>query len=71
MNDLMAPPNRMIRAAARVMRWLSGLVLAALVLLGLVWGALHLLIVPRIAELRPWLETAATRRLAGYTATGL
>ena len=63
MNDLMAPPNRMIRAAARVMRWLSGLVLAALVLLGLVWGALHLLIVPRIAELRPWLETAATRTL--------
>ena len=45
------------------MRGLSRLLLAALLLLGLVWGALHLVIVPRIAELRPWLESAATRAL--------
>jgi uncharacterized protein (TIGR02099 family) len=35
----------------------------AWITLGLVWGGLHFLIVPRIGELRPWLEQQATLRL--------
>jgi uncharacterized protein (TIGR02099 family) len=35
----------------------------AWITLGLVWGSLHFLIVPRIGEMRPWLEQQATRAL--------
>ncbi len=45
------------------MRWLSRLMMAALLLLALVWGTFHLIIVPRIAELRPWVESSASRAL--------
>ena len=37
--------------------------MSAWLVLAIVWAGLHFLIVPRIAELRPWLEQQATRAL--------
>ena len=63
MNDTAQPRFRLLRAYAFVVRmvwWLlSGL---ALLLLG-VWASLHFFIVPRIDDLRPALETQASRVL--------
>lgn len=44
-------------------RWALRLLLFAWFLFAAVWGALHLVIVPRIGELRPQLEAAATQAL--------
>ena len=44
-------------------RWALRLMLLAWFLFAAMWGALHLFIVPRIGELRPQLEAAATRAL--------
>ena len=46
-----------------VARWSLGLVVLAWFLCGVTWGALHWLIVPRIGEYRPWLETRASQVL--------
>ena len=46
-----------------VAAWIWWLVLAGWMALGLAWGALHFFIVPRIAELRPWLEQQASQQL--------
>jgi uncharacterized protein (TIGR02099 family) len=37
--------------------------LVAWITLGLAWGALHFLIVPRIGDFRPWLEQQASQRM--------
>ena len=55
-----APTPALIRAAAWAQR-LLWLVAAGWVLLGAVWAGLHFVIVPRIDELRPWLEQQASR----------
>ena len=62
MNDPLTPPRtlRALRAGASALWW--GLVAFWLALV-LAWGALHGWIVPRIGELRPTLETQATRVL--------
>jgi uncharacterized protein (TIGR02099 family) len=44
-------------------RWLLAVVIFAWALLGIMWGALHWVIVPRIGEFRPQLEAQATRAL--------
>ena len=44
-----------------VARWSLGLTLTAWFVFGATWAALHWLIVPRIDELRPWLEARATQ----------
>ncbi|MCX8520354.1 MAG: TIGR02099 family protein, partial [Rhodoferax sp.] len=44
-------------------RWACWLVLVAGIALGLAWGALHFLIVPRIDAFGPWLEQQASQRL--------
>ena len=44
-------------------RWALGLVVAAWLVLGVAWGALHWLIVPRIGEFRPQLEAKAAQVL--------
>lgn len=46
-----------------VVRWLLGLVALAWLMFLLAWGALHWLIVPRIAEFRPQLEAYAAQVL--------
>ncbi|MCP5263517.1 MAG: TIGR02099 family protein [Rhodoferax sp.] len=63
MNELTpaTSPTRLLRSLAFVARWLLALLLLAWLLLAASWGTLHLVIVPRIGELRPQLEAAATR----------
>ena len=63
MHEPVSIPTRWLKAlaaAARVALW--GLALVWTVIL-LVWSGLHFLIVPRIAEFRPWLEDRATQTL--------
>ena len=63
MNDsplLPSGPLKLYAAAAKGLLWLLA---AAWLLLALAWGAVHGWIVPRIGELRPSLETQATRLL--------
>ena len=69
-----APTPALLRAAAWAQR-LLWLVVAGWVLLGAMWAGLHFVIVPRIDELRPWLEQQASRavgvpvRIASVQAT--
>lgn len=56
-------PTRQIHRLASLARWSLGLVLGLWLLLASVWGVLHFLIVPRISEWRPELETLASRTL--------
>lgn len=63
MNDspsLPSGPLKLYAAAAKGLLWLLA---AAWLLLALAWGAVHGWIVPRIGELRPTLESQATRLL--------
>ena len=52
-----------LRTFAWGARWAFWILATAWITLGLVWGGLHFLIVPRIGELRPWLEQQATQRM--------
>ncbi|MCY7305307.1 MAG: TIGR02099 family protein [Rhodoferax sp.] len=63
MDDLTPAPSPLLRAYAFVARWSLRLLLTAWLLLALSWGLLHLLIVPRIGELRPYLERSASHVL--------
>ncbi len=56
-------PSKLLKTWSGLTRWLLGVVALAWLLLGLAWGALHWLIVPRIDEFRPQLEAQATRTL--------
>ncbi|MDP2817350.1 MAG: YhdP family protein [Polaromonas sp.] len=56
-------PTRRLKIAATAARIALGLVLAFWVLFGAAWAVLHGWIVPRIADFRPRLETAATQAL--------
>ena len=56
-------PSAWLRAFAWVARWAFWILATAWITLGLFWGGLHFLIVPRIGELRPWLEQQATQRM--------
>lgn len=56
-------PSPLLKTWAALARWALGLVLAGWLVLGVVWGALHWLIVPRIGEFRLQLETHASRVL--------
>ena len=63
MDDLTPVPSPLLKACAFVARWSLSLLLFAWFLFAAAWGALHLLIVPRIGELRPQLEATASRLL--------
>ena len=63
MDDLTPSPSPLLKACAFIARWSLGLMLFAWFLFAAGWGALHLLIVPRIGELRPQLEATASRLL--------
>ncbi len=56
-------PSRRMRAFASGTRWALWVLASAWITLGLLWGGLHFLIVPRIAEFRPWLEQQASQRM--------
>ena len=56
-------PSKLLRTWSSLTRWLLAAVVSAWLLLGLTWGALHWVIVPRIDEFRPQLEAWATQSL--------
>lgn len=56
-------PSLLLKAFASAARWALWLLALVWITLGLVWGSLHFLIVPRIGELRPWLEQQASSSL--------
>ena len=63
MNDLTPVPSPLLKATGAIARWSLWLLLSAWFVFAVVWGAIHLLIVPRIGDLRPRLEVAASRVL--------
>jgi uncharacterized protein (TIGR02099 family) len=63
MIDLTPAPSKRLNTLISVARWSLGLLLAAWLVFGAVWGALHWLIVPRIGEFRPQLEARASQLL--------
>lgn len=63
MTETSPPPSRLLRTVARVAQWLWALALAAGLLLGAAWAALHGWIVPRIGDYREQLQAQATRAL--------
>jgi uncharacterized protein YhdP len=63
MNASIASPTRALRAFAWWAKAALWLVLGLWAALSLTWGALHLVIVPRLDQWRPQLETLATRAL--------
>ena len=63
MNDPTPVPSPLLRATGAIARWSLWLLLSAWLLFGAIWGAIHLLIVPRIGDLRPQLEAVASRVL--------
>jgi uncharacterized protein (TIGR02099 family) len=63
MNATPPNPSRALRLFAAAARWSLWLLLAAMLLLTVAWGALHGFIVPRIGELRPALEIRAGKVL--------
>ncbi len=63
-------PSSLLKASAAVARWSLRLLVAAWVVVGLVWGGLHFLIVPRIAELRPLLEEQASKAVGAQVRIG-
>ena len=70
MTDLTPAPSPLLKAAGAIARWSLRLMLTAWLLFAAVWGALHLVIVPRIGELRPMLEAQATKLLGVPVAIG-
>ena len=58
-----AAPSRGLRLVAVFARWVWWLIMAIAVLFGATWGLLHGLIVPRIEDFRPRLESLASNSL--------
>ncbi|MFM6990393.1 MAG: YhdP family protein [Rhodoferax sp.] len=63
MTDTFSAPSRWLLAVGVAAKWALRLVAGGWLLLGLIWVALHFVIVPRIDDLRPWLEEQASRTL--------
>lgn len=63
MTDMTPNPSYLLRVGAFAVRAAFWLVASAWIALGMVWGTLHFVIVPRIAEFRPMLEQQASRTL--------
>ncbi|APW40259.1 TIGR02099 family protein [Rhodoferax koreense] len=63
MTESKPSPSRLLQLAARAAPWCLGLTVAAWLLFGLAWGALHGWIVPRIGEFRPQLEAKVSQAL--------
>lgn len=56
-------PTKLLKTWSILTRWLLAAVVLAWLVMGLAWGALHWVIVPRIGEFRPQLEARATQAL--------
>ena len=74
MKDPMPVPSPLLKAIAAIARGSLWLLLSAWLLFACIWGGVHWIIVPRIGDLRPQLEAAASRvlgvpvRIGGITA---
>jgi uncharacterized protein (TIGR02099 family) len=56
-------PSPLLRWGAFAARWAFRLMVLVWLALVLVWGGLHFMIVPRIADFRPWLQQQASAAL--------
>lgn len=63
MNELISAPSPQLRVFAVLAKWALRLLAAGWVAMGLLWCGLHFIIVPRIADFRPWAEQQATQAL--------
>jgi uncharacterized protein (TIGR02099 family) len=63
MNELNSAPSLRFRVFAVLAKWTLRVLAMGWLAIGLLWCGLHFLIVPRIAELRPWVERQATQAL--------
>jgi uncharacterized protein (TIGR02099 family) len=59
----MPAPSSLLKTSTTLAYWALGLVMAAWLVFGVAWGALHWLIVPRIDEFRPQLEARLKQAL--------
>ena len=62
-NDVLSLSPALLKTWSGLTRWLLWSVALVWLLFGLVWGAIHWLIVPRIGEFRPQLEVRASEAL--------
>jgi len=62
MTDSNPPPRPWPRRATRVAVWLGRALLLLVLVMAVLWSALHFLIVPRIDVLRPWLVEQLQQR---------
>lgn len=63
MTEPISTPSFLLKASAVAARWALGMIALVWVVLAIVWGGLHFLIVPRIAEFRPLLELRVSKAL--------
>ena len=63
MIDSTPTPSALLKVAAFAANWALRLSALAWIVFAIVWGSLHFVIVPRIGELRPWLEQLASKSL--------
>lgn len=63
MNELISDPSLRLRVFAVLAKWALRVLAVAWMAVGLLWCGLHFLIVPRIAEFRPWVQAQATQAL--------
>ncbi len=70
MTNTIPAPSRLLLTVGVAAKWALRLVAGGWLLLGLIWVALHFVIVPRIDDLRPWLEDQASRTLGAVVHIG-
>ncbi|MDH4478251.1 MAG: YhdP family protein [Rhodoferax sp.] len=70
MTDTFPAPSRLLVATGALAKWALRLVAGGWLVLALVWLALHFVIVPRIDDLRPWLEVQASRTFGAVVRIG-
>ena len=63
MAEIERVPTTRLRVFAALARWALRLLALAWLAIAMFWGGVHFLIVPRIGDFRPWLETQASRVL--------
>ena len=63
MIDSTPTPSALLKVAAFAANWALRLAALAWIVFAIVWSSLHFVIVPRIGELRPWLEQLASKSL--------
>ncbi|OGB35082.1 MAG: TIGR02099 family protein [Burkholderiales bacterium RIFCSPLOWO2_12_FULL_61_40] len=63
-------PSTLLKVGAAIARWTLWLLASAWIAMAVVWGGLHFLIVPRIAELRPWVEQQVSQAVGAQVHIG-